>query len=119
MKITLKIKPTLMTAKTKADLLRQINYRFATYHTVGAGCCLMNRDDTRIVYNLQKARAKFTQTRKKASKKQLQANPNIKTYTVSTKVRDGGWSAYVYTFKKDFPVNVKQGIRTFSLKAKN
>lgn len=119
MQITLNIKPITVTAKTRQMLEHKIrNVRSDTF----GFCCgsdgtyISTRGGDRIVYNAEKKRPKFSHgtwnhdNLSKFPKKRLKN---------SIKIRDGGWTAWVYVFPKGFPVIVNQKRNHFDIKTKD
>lgn len=110
MNINLTFKPQIFTATTKDQLLNKIKYSVGGRQCIGSkGTCIMNKSGDTIVYNLQKTRAKFQRTDK--AKKIKGVDHPVKQ---SIKLKSGGWTAYVYVFKKDLPIVVQQNTRNFT-----
>lgn len=109
MKLVLKIKPrATMTARTKDELVAQIHNRFGviSYAMGTKGIYFSLRNGGRLVYNLQKTRPKFRHGN--WNNQNLTGGLPKRKIHNSVKLRDGGWTAYVYIFNDSFPIKVQQ-----------
>lgn len=116
MQLTIKLKPVIMQARSKEALLHNIGHRFSirghAFSSSGNYMCSSNGD--KVVYNMQKVRAKFERSKKRIAKRPIET-----PIFASRKIRDGHWLAYVYVFTKDAPVILRQGLRTVDISVKS
>lgn len=122
MKLTLNIKPKIIKARTKEQLLSKISGNGSmakvfmssrNYECQNVLTTIGNSSDSKIrVYNLEKHRAKF---------KQLTAGTKVKT-KAKTLVKDGHWIAYVYDIPEDavklLGLKINQKARNFVISGK-
>lgn len=122
MKLTLNIKPTIITARTKNEILNKISRNDSmtktflssrNYECQNVLTTIGKSSDSKIrVYNLEKHRAKF---------KQLTAGTKVKT-KAKTLVKDGHWIAYVYDIPEDaiklLGLKIDQKTRNFTISGK-
>lgn len=116
MKLTINVKPQIITAHSKDALIAKIqDNRHSVFSSkYGHGFVEEYRNETKAmrVYNLHKVRAKYQQIKNKTGIDD--------TRKVSKKVRDAHWIAYVYDFKVGvldaLNLKVDQKQRNFILK---
>lgn len=84
------------------------------FFTIGnKGTYLSNRSNDLIyVYHVEKTRAKFTQKKTILNK---HGGIGLQNRTVSTKVRDAGWTMRVFAFPSAIVKTVKQHTRHFNI----
>lgn len=97
--ITINIKPTLVVAKTKQELMKQIRNNwtrtnFSDIYYVGSGGVLYTQNGMRRLYNIHKVNKKTIQHKYKSGPKKGQ------TKKVEV-LKEAHWVGYVYTLTKD------------------
>lgn len=127
MKLQINIKPRIIEARTKEELIRKIrnNDGFCISSKYGSGVHMRRRlleePHTIRAYNIERHRPKKVQAKTKAKSNVFQGKDG--TVRKTKIVQAGFWRAYVYDFKVEvmhlFDISISQNTNTFKIKQKS
>lgn len=127
MKLKINIKPRIVEARTKEELLRKVrtNEGYCISSNYGNGVHLRRgfRDEPHIIraYNLERHRPVKIQEKTKAKSNVFQGKKG--TIRKTKIIKNGFWRAYVYDFKVEildlFNIKIDQSRDTFKFRGRN